>query len=99
MSPNSRRVNFICDKEFYEGLEAQAQKDRTSVGEIIRRALEKQYPDIPLPNPVVTIRMPGSRGKVTIPAENLPPGLIEKFLPRKNHVSRRRSSKRKAKKS
>ena len=46
MSPDSRRVNFICDKEFYSALEEQARNQRLSVGELIRRSLEDTYPKL-----------------------------------------------------
>lgn len=55
MSPDSRRVNFIWEKEVYAELEARAQKERMSVGELIRRALEDQYKLVP-EHPVVMIR-------------------------------------------
>lgn len=53
MSPDSRRTNFIINREFYEGLEARALAERISVGELIRRALEEKYPEIPLSHPVI----------------------------------------------
>jgi hypothetical protein len=57
MSPDSRRVNFIWDKEAYQLLVEKAAVARCSVGELIRRAIEEKYADIPVENPVTNIRV------------------------------------------
>lgn len=42
-SPDTRRVTFVVDKAMYDGLETLARTANMSVGELIRRGLEKQY--------------------------------------------------------
>lgn len=85
MSPDSRRINFIWDKETYDTLAALAKKGRMSVGEFIRRALEEKYliePSNPIINirqsapsekfdsPPRTARAPKNPGKKTPPPKN-----------------------------
>lgn len=67
ISPFSRRANFIIDKEFYAGLEAEAARKRSSVGELIRTALEDKYPElVPQTSCIVKIRAPGVREVITL---------------------------------
>jgi len=56
MSPDSRRANFIVSKDFYAGLEELAQKQRVTVSELIRRALEKEYDQVEDAHPVINVR-------------------------------------------